>query len=151
MSFFDSLKTKMAGLKSDMEIGLKKYKNKNVLNGMMAGCAFVAAADGEIKSEEKQKMANLIRNSSVTDVYDPAEAIKIFTSFAEKFEFDFQVGRNEALLAISKLKGDSGVARLIIRGCIAIGAADGDFDKTEQAVVREICLELGQDPAEFNL
>ena len=118
---------------------------------MMAGCAYVAAADGKIEPEEKQKMANLVRNSSVTAVFDAGEAIKTFNGYAEKFEFDFQVGKSEALLAIAKVKNDSGVARLIIRGCIIIGGADGDFDAAEKAAVREICRELGQDPAEFDL
>lgn len=151
MSFFDNLKTKMSELRSGLEDGLKKYKNKNTLNAMMAGSAYVAAADGKITPEEKQKMANLVRNSSVTSVFDAGEAIKIFNQFAEKFEFDFQVGKSEALLAIAKIKSDSGVARLIIRGCIIIGGADGDFDASEKAVVREICRELGQDPTEFDL
>lgn len=151
MSFFDNLKTKMGELRSGLEDGLKKYKNKNTLNAMMAGCAYVAAADGKITPEEKQKMANLVRNSSVTAVFDAGEAIKIFNEFAEKFEFDFQVGKSEALLAIAKIKSDSGVARLIIRGCIIIGGADGDFDASEKAVVREICRELAQDPSEFDL
>lgn len=151
MSFFTNLKTKMGELKSGLETDFKKYKNKNVLNGMMAGCAYVAAADGKIEPEEKQKMANLVRTSSITSVYDASEAIKIFNGFAEKFEFDFQVGKSEALLAISKLKADAGVARMIIRGCVIIGGADGDFDASEKAVVREICLELGQTPADFDL
>jgi tellurite resistance protein TerB len=151
MSFFDNLKTKFGELKSGLETDFKKYKNKNVLNGMMAGCAYVAAADGTIDPSEKQKMANLVRNSSVTSVYDAGEAIKVFNSFAEKFEFDFEVGKSEALLAISKLKADPGVARLIIRGCIIIGGADGNFDASEKAVVREICRELGQNPADFDL
>lgn len=151
MGFFDNLKTKMGDLKTGLETDIKKYKNKNVLTGMMAGCAYVAAADGEIQPAEKQKMANLVRNSSVTSVYDAGEAIKIFNHFAEKFEFDFQVGKSEALLAIAKLKSDEGVARLIIRGCIIIGGADGSFDDNEKAVVREICRELGQNPADFDL
>lgn len=151
MSFFNSLKTKMGELRSGLEDGLKKYRNKSTLDAMMAGCAYVAAADGKIEPEEKQKMANLVRNSSVTSVFDASEAIKVFNGFAEKFEFDFQVGKSEALLAIAKVKKDSGVARLIIRGCIIIGGADGDFDASEKAVVREICRELGQDPTEFDL
>lgn len=151
MSFFDNLKTKFGELKSGLENDFKKYKNKNVLNGMMAGCAYVAAADGKIDPAEKQKMANLVRNSSVTSVYDASEAIKVFNSFAEKFEFDFEVGKSEALLAISKLKADPGVARLIVRGCIIIGGSDGNFDASEKAVVREICRELGQNPADFDL
>lgn len=151
MSFFDNLKTKMGELRTGLEDGLKKHKNKNTLNAMMAGCAYVAAADGKIAPEEKQKMVNLVRNSSVTSVFDAGEAIAIFNGFAEKFEFDFQVGKSEALLAIAKIKNDSGVARLVIRGCIIIGGADGDFDASEKAVVAEICRELGQNPSEFDL
>jgi tellurite resistance protein TerB len=151
MSLFDNLKTKMGELRVGLEDGLKKYKNKNTLNAMMAGCAYVAAADGKIAPEEKQKMVNLVRNSSVTSVFDSSEAIATFNRFAEKFEFDFQVGKSEALLAIAKIKSDSGVARLIIRGCIIIGGADGDFDLSEKAVVAEICRELGQNPSDFDL
>lgn len=151
MGFFDNLKTKMGELKAGLENDFKKYKNKNVLTAMMAGCAYVAAADGEIAPAEKQKMANLVRNSSVTSVYDAGEAIKLFNQFAEKFEFDFQVGKSEALLAIAKLKSSPDMARLIIRGCIIIGGADGNFDDHEKAVVREICRELGQNPADFDL
>ncbi len=151
MGFFDSLKTKMGELRTGLEDGLKKYKNKNTLNAMMAGCAYVAAADGKITSEEKQKMAGLVRNSSVTSVFDTGEVIKVFNEYVEKFEFDFSIGKSEALLAIGKVKADTDVARLIIRGCIIIGAADGDFDESEKAVVRDICRELGQNPSEFDL
>lgn len=151
MSFFDQLKSKMNELRGTLETGLKKYKNKNTLNGMMAGCAYVAAADGSISPEEKQKMAGLVRNSSVTAVFDAGEAIKVFNSYAEKFEFDFQVGKSEALLTIGKLKGDAELARLIIRGCIIIGGADGNFDDSEKAAVRDICRELGQNPGDFDL
>ena len=151
MGFFDTLKSKMGELRSGLETDLKKYKNKAVLQGMMAGCAYVAAADGEISPTEKQKMQGLVRNSSITSVYDGDEAIKIFNEFAGKFAFEFEAGKSEALLAIGKLKGDSAVARMIIRGCIIIGGADGDFDAHEKAVVREICRELGQNPADFDL
>lgn len=151
MGFFDTLKSKMGELRTGLENDLKKHKNKAVLQGMMAGCAYVAAADGEITPEEKQKMQGLVRNSSVTSVYDADEAIKIFNEYAGKFAFEFEAGKSEALLAIGKLKGDSAVARMLIRGCIIIGGADGDFDDKEKAVVREICRELAQSPADFDL
>jgi tellurite resistance protein TerB len=151
MGFFDTLKTKFSELSAGLGNDLKKYKNKSVLQGMMAGCAYVAAADGEISPTEKQKMQGLVRNSSITSVYDADEAIKIFNEFAGKFAFEFEAGKSEALLAIGKLRGDPAVARLVIRGCIIIGGADGNFDDHEKAVVREICRELGQNPADFDL
>lgn len=151
MGFFDTLKIKIGELSAGLGTELSKYKNKDVLQGMMAGCAYVAAADGEISPTEKQKMQGLVRNSAITKVYDADTAIKIFNEFAGKFAFEFEAGKSEALLAIGKLKGDPAVARMIIRGCIIIGGADGDFDDQEKAVVREICRELGQSPSDFDL
>ncbi|MDE7064916.1 MAG: TerB family tellurite resistance protein, partial [Desulfovibrionaceae bacterium] len=57
----------------------------------------------------------------------------------------------ECLQVISRLKKRPDEARLVIRVCCAIGAADGNFDDDEKAVVREICAELGQNPADFQL
>lgn len=151
MGFFDTLKTKMGELRAGLDTELKKHKSKGVLQAMMAGCAYVAAADGEITPAEKQKMQGLVRNSSITSVYDGDEAIKIFNEFAGKFAFEFEAGKSDALMAIGKMKGDPAVARMIIRGCIIIGGADGNFDDYEKAVVREICRELGQPPADFDL
>ena len=151
MSFFSNLKANLGNMRAGVETDLKKFKNKDVLRALMAGCAYVAAADGEISPAEKQKMAGLVKNSSVTSVYDSGEAIKIFNEFADKFMFDIEVGKTEALLAISKVKKDEGQARLIIRGCIVIAGADGNFDDHEKAAVRAICRELGQNPADFDL
>lgn len=151
MGLFDSLKTKFGELSAGLTTELGKYKNKDVLQAMMAGCAYVAAADGEISPSEKQKMQGLVRNSAITKVYDADTAIKIFNEFAGKFAFEFETGKSEALLAIGKIKGDAAVARMVIRGCIIIGGADGNFDDHEKAVVREICRELGQSPSDFDL
>lgn len=150
MGLFDTLKTKFGELSAGLGTELSKYKNKDVLQAMMAGCAYVAAADGEISPSEKQKMQGLVRNSAITKVYDADTAIKIFNEYAGKFTFEFEAGKSEALLAIGKIK-DPAVARMVIRGCIIIGGADGNFDDHEKAVVREICRELGQSPSDFDL
>ncbi|MBF0101788.1 MAG: tellurite resistance TerB family protein [Desulfobacterales bacterium] len=42
-------------------------------------------------------------------------------------------------------------AKLMVRVCCAIGAADGNFDDTEKQIVRDICAELGLNPKDFNL
>lgn len=42
-------------------------------------------------------------------------------------------------------------ARAVVQIGIVIGGADGNFDKTEQGVVREACYALDLAPAEFDL
>ena len=39
----------------------------------------------------------------------------------------------------------------MVRVCCAIGAADGNFDDDEKAVVRKICAELNLNPKDFDL
>ena len=55
------------------------------------------------------------------------------------------------LQEIAKAKKKPAEARAVIQIGIVIGGADGDFDKTEQAVVREACFTLDLPPHEFDL
>lgn len=128
-----------------------RFRNREFMEAVVAGCAIVAAADGTISSEEKQKMIGFIRNSKELKVFKIEDVIKAFDEDTGRFDFDAEIGRGEALRKIAKLKGKAGADRLLVRVCCAIGAADGDFDDSEKAAVTLICRELGLDPAEFDL
>ena len=52
---------------------------------------------------------------------------------------------------IGKIKGNDEQCRLLVRVVCAIGAADGDFDDKEKAMVAEIVRELGLNPIDFDL
>lgn len=137
--------------KTSLQESVTRYKNKDFLEAIVAGCALVAAADGKIDASEKQKMMGFIERSDALKVFDMKDVIKRFTSYTESFDFDYTIGKAVALQAIVKLKGKDDAARLLIRVCCAIGLADGDFDDKEKASVREICGELGLNPSEFGL
>ena len=140
---------------NEVSTGLKnevtKIRNKSFLESVVAGCALVAFADGVCRPEEKQKMMGFLRNSDVLSVFDPQEVIAIFEKYAKQFEFDHQIGQAAVLQVVGKLKGKDSEARLMVRVCCAIGAADGNFDDQEKGVVRKICNELGLNPKDFDL
>jgi tellurite resistance protein TerB len=116
-----------------------------------AACAMIAAADGEVSAAEKTKMIGFISNSPELKVFNLTEVIKAFNDAVAKFEFDQQIGQAEALKVISKVKGNDGASRLLVRVACAIGTSDGDFDEKEKAACRQICIELGLSPADFEL
>jgi tellurite resistance protein TerB len=147
MGVLDWLKTQATSIQDEV----KKFKNKNFMEAAVAGCALVAAADGVIKPEEKAKMAGFIQRNDALKVFDMSQVIQAFEKFTQGLEFDHTIGKGEALKAISKIKKSSDEARLLVRVCCAIGAADGDFDEDEKKTVREVCYELGLDPKEFGL
>jgi tellurite resistance protein TerB len=151
MSFGNNLKGWVNQQKTQLGDAITRFKNKEFMHAIVAGCALVAAADGEISTAEKQKMVGFIQRTDELKVFEMTEVIVQFNKFAEGFEFDAFIGKAEALKAISSLRNNPEAARLLIRVCSAIGMADGDFSPSEQAVVIEMCQELQLNPAEFNL
>ncbi|SDJ54163.1 tellurite resistance TerB family protein [Salipiger marinus] len=145
------LKENTAIVRAKMAAEVSKFKNKAFMEAAVSGCALVAAADGSIDSAEKQKMAGFIQRSEELKHFDMRQVIEVFQKAAGDFEFDHAIGKATALKTIGKIKGNDEQARLLVRIVCAIGAADGDFDAKERAVVAEIAHELGLDPAEFDL
>lgn len=137
--------------KNGLNDQVKKFKNRDFLNAVVAGCALVAAADGKIEESEKNKMAGYMNLSNELKVFDMREVITQFNAHVSNFDFSPEIGKQEALKSISKFSGKPEVGRVIVAVCSAIGAADGDFDEQEKAVVREICRVLGLNPSEFSL
>jgi tellurite resistance protein TerB len=145
------LKQRFNEVSANLKTEVTKIRNKSFLESVVAGCALVAHADGVVRPEEKQKMMGFLRNSEVLSAFGTDEVIGIFDKYAKQFEFDDQIGQASALQAVAKLKGKEAEARLMVRVCCAIGAADGNFDDSEKAVVRKICAELSLNPKDFDL
>lgn len=147
----DWLKTNAAATRDKLATEVSKFRNRDFMDALVAGCSLVAAADGNISSSEKQRMTGFIQNSSELKVFDLKEVIKTFNSYCEKFEFDAEIGKAEALKSIGKLRTKPDAARLLVRVCCAIGSADGTFDEAERAVCRTICNELSLNAADFEI
>lgn len=145
------LKGKFNEVSTNLKTEVTKIRNQDFLEGVVAGCALVAYADGVVKPEEKQKMMGFLRVSEVLSVFDTSDVIKLFEKFSDQFEFDLAIGEANALKAVNEVKKKEGEARLLVRVCCAIGASDGDFDNAERKAVSKICSELGLNPADFDL
>ena len=147
---FSSLKDWLSGQKEDLSAKVSRFKNRPFMDAAMAGCALVAAADGSIDSDEKQKVAGFIRSNPAMVNFDMGTCITRFNEYAGQLEFDHGVGQVECLKAIRVIT-DSDRASTLVHLCIAIGAADGDFDSDEQAVVAKIIGELGLNLQDYGL
>jgi len=147
----DWLKNNATAAREKLATEVSRFRNREFMEAVVAGCALVSAADGNISSSEKQKMTGFIQNSNELKVFELGEVIKAFNDICAKFEFDAEIGRAEALRTVCKLRGQEDAARLLVRVCCAIGSSDGEFDVTERAVCRSICAELGLPPDDFGL
>ncbi|MGF1935060.1 MAG: tellurite resistance TerB family protein [Nostoc sp. ChiQUE02] len=135
----------------NLQDSISKFRNKEFMDAVVAGCALVATADGNIDSAEKQKMAGFISRSKELRVFDMNHVINRFNHFVSDFEFNSIIGKGEALKAIGKLKNNPEASRLVVRVCCAIGSADHNFYEYEKQVIREICHHLNLTLSEFHL
>lgn len=148
MSSFQSWLNKT---KNGLQDQVSRFKNKDFLDAIVAGCAVVSVADGTIDPLERQKMAGYIGRTEQLKVFNMDEVIQRFKHFTDNMDFDVTIGKQEALRAIAKFKTKPEAARVIVGVCCAIGAADGDFDDMEKAAVRDICNVLNLNAGEFGL
>jgi tellurite resistance protein TerB len=93
----------------------------------------------------------LIATNEVLRNFDATDLQRRFDDNLGKLTADFALGKVSVLQEIAKAKKKPAEARAVIQIGIVIGGADGDFDKTEQAVVREACFALDLPPHEFDL
>jgi tellurite resistance protein TerB len=151
MGFLENLKSKSQQMGQQLNTKKSQLKSRDFAQGSMAMCALIAAADGSIDVAEQHKTSDLITSNEVLSIFDPRDLREIFDKYADKLRADYQLGKVEALQAIGRLRGKPDQARATIQIGIIIGGADGNFDASEQAAVREACDALGIAPSEFDL
>ncbi len=142
---------KLAAMRDVVGSEVTKFKNKDFLEATMAGVVAVASADGSVDSSEKQKVMQFVQTHEALKLFKPEDVIALFNKFAGNYEFDAAVGQEQALSSVVKVKKDENAARMVVRVCCVIGAADGDFDDQEKDVVRTICSRLGLAASDFGL
>ncbi|KPI26764.1 MULTISPECIES: tellurite resistance TerB family protein [Streptomyces] len=151
MALWDRIKESASTMQTQLVSKKNDLKSGAFRDASMAMCALVAAADGTIDPAERRRVAQLIASNEVLQNFDATDLQRRFDDNLNKLTTDFDFGKVSVLQEIAKAKKKPAEARAVIQIGIVIGGADGDFDKTEQAVVREACFTLDLPPHEFDL
>ncbi|MFJ6727194.1 MULTISPECIES: tellurite resistance TerB family protein [unclassified Streptomyces] len=151
MALWDRLKESASTMQTQLLAKKNDLKSGAFRDASMAMCALVAAADGTVDPSERQRVAQLIGTNEVLRNFDATDLQRRFEENLAKLTADFAFGKVSVLQEVAKAKKKPVEARAVIQIGIVIGGADGDFDKTEQAVVREACFALDLPPHEFDL
>ncbi|MDX3382867.1 tellurite resistance TerB family protein [Streptomyces niveiscabiei] len=151
MALWDRIKDSASQMQTQLVSKKNDLKSGAFRDASMAMCALVAAADGHIDPSERQRVAQLIANNEVLQNFPADDLRRRFEDNLNKLTTDFDFGKVSVLQEIAKAKKKPAEARAVIQIGIVIGGADGDFDKDEQAVVREACYTLDLPPHEFDL
>ncbi|MYX94726.1 Tellurite resistance TerB [Streptomyces sp. SID486] len=151
MALWDRVKESASQMQTQLMAKKNDLKSGAFRDASMAMCALVAAADGTVDPSERQRVAQLIATNEVLQNFPADDLRRRFEENLNKLTADFAFGKVSVLQEIAKAKKKPAEARAVIQIGIVIGGADGDFDKDEQAVVREACFTLDLPPHEFDL
>ena len=151
MALWDRFKESAQTMQTQLNAKKNDLKSGAFRDASMAMCALVAAADGSIDPSERQRVATLIGTNEVLQNFPALDLQRRFDEYLTKLTSDFDFGKVAILQEIAKVQKKPTEARAVIQIGIVIGGADGIFDKTEQAVVREACFAVGLNPTEFDL
>ncbi|WP_432013854.1 tellurite resistance TerB family protein [Streptomyces cucumeris] len=151
MALWDRIKDSAQTMQTQLLAKKNDLKSGAFRDASMAMCALVAAADGSVDPAERQRVAQLIATNEVLQNFPADDLQRRFDEYLDKLVTDFDFGKVSVLQEVAKARKKPAEARAVVQIGIVIGGADGDFDKTEQAVVREACFALDLPPAEFDL
>lgn len=151
MALWDRIKESASQMQTQLVAKKNDLKSGAFRDASMAMCALVAAADGTVDPSERRRVAQLIATNEVLQNFPADDLRRRFEENLDKLTTDFDFGKVSVLQEVAKAKKKPAEARAVIQIGIVIGGADGDFDKDEQAVVREACYTLDLPPHEFDL
>ncbi|MEU6244041.1 TerB family tellurite resistance protein [Streptomyces sp. NPDC047024] len=151
MALWDRIKESAATMQTQLVAKKNDLKSGAFRDASMAMCALVAAADGTVDPSERRRVAQLIAGNEVLQNFDAMDLQRRFEANLDKLTTDFDFGKVSVLQEVAKAKKKPAEARAVVQIGIVIGGADGNFDKDEQAVVREACYTLDLPPHEFDL
>ncbi len=126
---------------------VKRHRNKPFLEAMMGATALLALADKEIMFSQRLALDYILENVKELKVFDVHQAVNLFREYSKEVQQDFNKAKGKVLEAVAKFSGDQEKAALLVRACILIAKADGNFNEPEQKVVDEICRVLCLDSA----
>ncbi|GAA2494647.1 tellurite resistance TerB family protein [Streptomyces gobitricini] len=151
MALWDRLRESASTMQTQLMAKKNDLKSGAFRDASMAMCALVAAADGTVDPSERRRVAELIASNEVLQNFPADDLQRRFDDNLNKLTADFDFGKVSVMQEVAKAKKKPAEARAVIQIGIIIGGADGDFDKTEQGVVREACFTLDLPPHEFDL
>lgn len=145
-----SIFRKLTGKAKELAGSALGSSDKDVMEAMMASCALVAYADGEVSDEEiAQTLAQIEGSDQLANVAD--EAKETFMKYVKRLETTGRMAKMELMKEITDISNDitsDNKIRVVIMG-IEIADAEDGIDDSEMKVLRQIADKLDVNLSEF--
>lgn len=121
---------------------IKKIENRDLAEGLVGACLLIAAADGEIESEEIENLNAQLEAHPALQGFG-SEIGKLVDSFTKRLEAGFLIGKTQIMREIKDCTHNEQEAEDIFVAAITIAQADGEVEEAELKILKEIGRALG--------
>ncbi|MBP5857616.1 tellurite resistance TerB family protein [Marivibrio halodurans] len=130
-------------LKKSIEEMLERHRQQPFLDACMASCALVAMADGKVSLSEQSRIDDVLEAIDRLSLFDVHEAIDLFNAYVDGIRENPVKGRKAALDTVERMADDAESGELLVRICLAVSQADGDYARSERDQIIGVCSRLG--------
>jgi tellurite resistance protein TerB len=148
-TFLEELRNGTSSVLHGVNEAAARYTNLDFRDAVLAICAMVAAADGIIQTEEKEKVKKLITSNQALSHFTPSKLGGQFEDYVKLALDEFAVLDLEKI--VGKLRGKTDQADMAVKIGLIIANADGVFEASEKARMIVIIKKLGLQPADYGL
>lgn len=133
---------KIFGKGREARAALGKLENRDLLQAVVYGCFYVAAADGEIEPAELDKIDRLLRNEPKLQGFGAELGNLIDKAKADFNEGGARIIRMNAERELADLAHTPTDAETVINFMLTIAEADGEIEPEEVAVLERAAAKL---------
>ncbi|MCE0850513.1 TerB family tellurite resistance protein [Pseudomonas asiatica] len=133
---------KIFGKGREARAALGKLENRDLLQAVVYGCFYVAAADGEIEPAELDKIDRLLRNEPKLQGFGAELGNLIDKAKADFNEGGARIIRMNAERELADLAHTPTDAETVINFMLTIAEADGEIEPAEVAVLERAAAKL---------
>lgn len=143
MGFFDSFKKGAKAATESVRADLEG--NKDFLEGVCAGIALVAAADGDIEEEEKKMALKAVTGHAVLGkLYKEAQITECLTTmFNVAGTASGKLRLNREIAEVKDRLNDRAALEDIIAIMADVSSSDGEFEEKEMKIIASVATKLG--------
>ena len=109
-----------------------------LMEGLIAACALMAHADGEIAGAERRRMFTILREHPAMTAFSRHDLAEEIATHEANFRYDPELAQQMAREKLLPLVGDQRAATRIVAACRALIRADGVEHPAEYRALAEI-------------
>ena len=130
---------------------MERQHNRPFLEGVMAACALVATADGDVSFSERVRVDQILETLETLKVFDPHEGVDLFNEFTDAILAHPEDGHERAFQVMQRIAREPSNGALMVRICCAVSEANGDKSLSDQIEIVSLCSRLGIEPKDCGL